>query len=75
MTSEKLRQLLSVDRLLGEEAVRELVATYGHRQTVDALRETLQVARDEVRAGAEVPGIAALAARASAWLRARLAPA
>jgi len=74
MNKEKLRQLPSVDRLLGEEAVRELVAAYGHRQTVDALRETLQVARDEVRAGADVPGLAALAARASDWLRERLAP-
>ncbi len=74
MTSEKLRQLPSVDRLLGEEAVREMVATYGHRQTVDALRETLDVVRDEVRAGADVPGVAPLVARAGVFLRERLVP-
>jgi L-seryl-tRNA(Ser) seleniumtransferase len=74
MTSEKLRQLPSVDRLLGEEAVQELVATYGHRQTVDALRETLDAVRDEVRAGADVPGVAPLVARAGVFLRERLLP-
>ncbi len=74
MTSEKLRQLPSVDRLLGEETVRELVATYGHRQTVDALRETLDAVRDEVRAGADVPGVAPLVARAGVFLRERLLP-
>ncbi len=74
MTSEKLRQLPSVDRLLGEETVRELVATYGHRQTVDALRETLDAVRDEVRAGADVPGVAPLVARAGVFLQERLFP-
>ncbi len=74
MTSEKLRQLPSVDRLLGEETVRELVATYGHRQMVDALRETLDAVRDEVRAGADVPGVAPLVARAGVFLRERLLP-
>ncbi len=74
MTSEKLRQLPSVDRLLGEETVRELVATYGHRQTVDALRETLDEVRDKMRAGADVPGVAPLVARAGVFLRERLVP-
>ncbi len=74
MSGEKLRQLPSVDRLLGEEAVQELVATCGHRQTVSALRETLDAVRDEVRAGADVPDIALLVARASVCLRERLAP-
>jgi len=74
MNSEKLRQLPSVDRLLGEEAVQALVAVYGHRQTVDALRETLDAVRDEVRAGADVPGPAVLAARAGTCLHERLAP-
>ncbi len=74
MSGEKLRQLPSVDRLLGEETVQELVATCGHRQTVSALRETLNVVRDEVRAGADVPDIALLVARASVCLRERLAP-
>ena len=74
INKEKLRQLPSVDRLLGEETTQELIAAYGHRQTVNALRETLDAVRDEVRAGADVPGIVALAARAGARLRAYLAP-
>ena len=74
MNREKLRQLPSVARLLGEEAVQSLVATYGHRQTVDALRETLDGVRDEVRAGADAPDVAPLAARTSAFLREQLAP-
>jgi L-seryl-tRNA(Ser) seleniumtransferase len=74
MSKEKLRQLPSVDRLLGEDTIQHLVAAYGHDQTVDALRATLDAARDEVRAGADVPDVAALAARADALLQARLAP-
>jgi len=74
MNKEKLRQIPSVDRLLGEEAVQELVVAYGHRQTVNALRETLDAVRDEVRAGANVPGVAALMAQAGARLREHLAP-
>jgi L-seryl-tRNA(Ser) seleniumtransferase len=41
---------------------------------VDALRGTLDGARDEVRTGADVPGIESLVARASVHLRQRLAP-
>jgi L-seryl-tRNA(Ser) seleniumtransferase len=74
MSNNKLRQLPSVDRLLGEEAVQELVAAYGHNQTVDALRETLDLAREEVRTGADAPDVTVLAARADAHLRERLAP-
>lgn len=74
MNKERLRQLPSVDRLLGEETVQELVAAYGHHQTVDALRETLDVVRDEVRAGVDVPGIVALVTRASIHLQERLTP-
>jgi L-seryl-tRNA(Ser) seleniumtransferase len=74
MINDKLRQLPSVDRLLGEEAVQELVDAHGHRQTVAALRETLDGVRDEVRTGADVPNIAALVARASVRLQERLAP-
>jgi L-seryl-tRNA(Ser) seleniumtransferase len=74
MSQDKLRQFPSVDRLLGEDAVQRLVAAYGREQTVDALRATLDAARDEVRAGSGVPGVAALAARADAFLQARLAP-
>lgn len=74
MSKERLRQLPSVDRLLGTEAVQALVAAYGHRQTVAALRQTLDLARDEVRTGADVPDAATIAARTEALLQARLAP-
>ncbi len=74
MNIEKLRQLPSIDRLLGEETALGLVATYGRRQTVDALRETLNTARAKVQAGADVPDVAALVARADTHLRERLAP-
>ena len=73
-SKDKLRQIPGVDRLLGEEAVQELITTHGHRQTVDALRETLDAVRDKVRAGADVPGVAALVAWASVRLQERLAP-
>jgi L-seryl-tRNA(Ser) seleniumtransferase len=74
MSKETLRQLPSVDRLLGEEAVQELVAVYGHDLTVDALRRALDAARDEVRAGANVPDVASLVSRAGAFLQTRLSP-
>ncbi len=74
MSRGKLRQLPSVDRLLGDEGAQALVAAYGHRQTVDALRGALDAARDEVRAGADVPSIDSLVARASTRVRQRLAP-
>jgi L-seryl-tRNA(Ser) seleniumtransferase len=74
MSKEKLRQLPSVDKLLDEDAARRLVTAYGHDQTVDALRTTLDATRDEVLAGADVPDVTELAARADAFLQARLAP-
>ena len=74
MNTQKLRRLPSVDRLLSDEAGRDLVAAFGHRQTVDALRDALEVARAEVRAGAAVPDGPALLARADVSLRERLAP-
>ena len=74
MNRDRLRQIPSVDRLLGEDAVQALIAAYGHRQAVEGLRETLDQARDEVRAGADVPDVAALVKRAGARLQERLAP-
>ena len=63
MNRGKLRQLPSVDRLLGDEGAQALIAVYGHRQTVGALRGTLDAARDEVRTGADAPGIESLVAQ------------
>ncbi|HEC36448.1 MAG TPA: L-seryl-tRNA(Sec) selenium transferase, partial [Anaerolineae bacterium] len=73
-TAERLRRLPSVDRLLGERVLQELLPLYGHRLTVAAVREVLGQVRDEVRAGEEAPSREALAARAAAHLRHHLAP-
>jgi L-seryl-tRNA(Ser) seleniumtransferase len=74
MNVERLRQLPSIDRLLGLEAAHKLIEAFGHRQTVDALRETLDAVREEVLEGAAVPDTASLAARASHYLQERFAP-
>ena len=72
--NERLRQLPSVDRLLSDDAVQHLIATYGHHQTVNGLRETLDAVRDEVRRGADVPGAVEIATRADVYLQKRFAP-
>ena len=72
--NERLRQLPSVDRLLSDDAVQHLIATYGHHQTVNGLRETLDAVRDEVRRGADVPGVVEIATRADVYLQKRFAP-
>ena len=74
MSEGTLRQLPSVDRLLGEEAGQAMVAAYGHRQTVRALRDTLDAVRAELRSGEDVPAVPPLLARVDACLRERLTP-
>ncbi len=74
MNHDRLRQLPSVDRLLGLRAVEELVDAFGRQQTVRALRETLDAAREAVQEGADVPDAVSLATRASRRLANRLAP-
>jgi L-seryl-tRNA(Ser) seleniumtransferase len=74
VTDERLRDLPSVDRLLGEEATRVLIDTYGRAKSVDALRQALERARAGIRAGGDVPTSAGLVARANDWLVQRLAP-
>lgn len=73
-TTERLRQLPSVDQLLEEPALRDLIPRYGHRLAVAAARETLARARQEIRSGAEPPSRETLAAQAAAHLRDHLAP-
>ena len=74
MNVDRLRQLPGVDRLLGLGATQRLIEAFGRQQAVDALRDILDAARDEVREGVAVPTAEALAARASDQLRQRLAP-
>ncbi len=74
MNHDKLRRLPSVDRLLGLQTVQELIDAFGRQQTVDALRKTLDAARDAVREGAGVPDETSLVAHASSRLARQLAP-
>jgi L-seryl-tRNA(Ser) seleniumtransferase len=71
---EQVRKLPSVDRLLQEEPVAALVVRWGHDLTVDAARETLDRARQEVLAGQTCPPAEALAQQVGERLAARLRP-
>lgn len=71
---QELRRLPSVDRLLQERAVAELVQHWGHELTVDAARETLEAARLAIRDGLPCPPLEALADRVGARLAVRLRP-
>jgi len=71
---EELRKLPGVDRLLQEEGVAALVARWGHDLTVEAVRETLDAARQAIRAGQPCPSVGALAHQAGERLAARLQP-
>jgi L-seryl-tRNA(Ser) seleniumtransferase len=74
MNVSRLRHIPSVDRLLGLEAVQELIDAFGRQQAVDALRAVLDAVRDDVRAGGDIPPAASLIAQASRRLERRLAP-
>ncbi len=53
-----LRNLPSVDQVLSVEAGQTLVATYGHNQVVNAIRTTLDIARQlHLEKGIDVPGV------------------
>jgi L-seryl-tRNA(Ser) seleniumtransferase len=53
--SVSLRDLPSVEHILQSEAVTELVATYGRRLTLEAIRDRLDAARDAIREGEPPP--------------------
>ena len=71
---DELRNLPSVDRLLQEPAVHDLIQTYGHELTVEELRHALDTARQQIRDGALCPPINEIAARAGAYLSALARP-
>jgi L-seryl-tRNA(Ser) seleniumtransferase len=50
-TTELLRQIPSVDELLGREALREIEAELGHRVVVQAARTVLQSVREAIAEG------------------------
>ncbi len=74
MSVRELRQIPSVDRLLGMEAVEKLIDTFGRQAVLQALRDVLEFVRADVREGGEVPSVVVLAERASRHLRSELAP-
>jgi L-seryl-tRNA(Ser) seleniumtransferase len=73
-TQEELRKLPSVDHVLQEDAVAELVERWGHELTAEAVRETLDAARQVILAGEPCPPVEDLMQQVSARLAARLRP-
>jgi L-seryl-tRNA(Ser) seleniumtransferase len=72
--TEALSRLPSVDRLLAHPNSQTLIATFGHALTVDALRETLEAARKQIRAGGDAPEADALVGATSRTLHAWTTP-
>lgn len=70
----RLRQLPSVDQLLGVHAVRQLIDAFGRQQAVDALRQALDAVRSDVIEGSDVPETPSIVTRAAALLEQQLAP-
>jgi L-seryl-tRNA(Ser) seleniumtransferase len=73
-TEEDLRKLPSVDRLLQDEAVAALAERWGHELAVTATRETLDAARQAIRAGETAPPTVALVSAIKVRLAACLRP-
>ena len=73
-TQQELRKLPSVDRLLQEGTVAALVDRWGHELTVEAVRETLDSARQAIRSGEPCAPPEALAREVRERLAARLQP-
>jgi L-seryl-tRNA(Ser) seleniumtransferase len=73
-----LRDLPSVDRLMQLESVEGLVAAFGRPLTVEAVRESLEAAREAVRSGGAAPRPTELVsdtrARLEGWLSPTLRP-
>ncbi len=71
-----LRRIPSVDQLL--QASEQLLAMYGHTLCVQAIRQTLEEIRGDVRAGSDVPSnediLARTANRLAGWTRPTLEP-
>ena len=68
MSASDLRSLPSVDQVLKDRGVQGPLETFGHADTVAAIRATLEEARKAVRAGAALPKIGDIAASAAAKL-------
>jgi L-seryl-tRNA(Ser) seleniumtransferase len=71
---DDLRQLPSVDRLLKTPEGREIVAAFGHDLTVEAVRETLDTVRQQIRAGRPSPSRSELLAHILGRLETLITP-
>jgi len=71
---EHLRRLPSVDRLLQTPEGLALAEAFGHDLTVDAIRETLDAARQGIADGHPVPDQAGILTEAKARLQGLVAP-
>ncbi|MCL5046060.1 MAG: L-seryl-tRNA(Sec) selenium transferase [Actinobacteria bacterium] len=69
-----LRHLPSVDRLLKEKAAEQLAKQYPRDLVVQALRDALEDARSEMRAGAPLPEVGALLETATQRLEGAFRP-
>jgi L-seryl-tRNA(Ser) seleniumtransferase len=74
MDTQELRKLPSVDRLLQEGPVAALLSRWGHDLTVDAARETLDVARQAILDGKDCPPLLELTRSVEERLAVRLRP-
>jgi L-seryl-tRNA(Ser) seleniumtransferase len=70
----ELRQLPSVDRLLSGPAALELIARYGRPFVLEAVRQTLDGARQAIRNGDEPPADGTLLTEVRSYLEAATAP-
>ena len=71
---EELRKLPGVDRLLQEKAVQPLAEEYGHDLTVEAIRQALDLARQNIMAGQDCPSTDELVEMIRVNLEARSRP-
>jgi L-seryl-tRNA(Ser) seleniumtransferase len=74
MTHAELRKLPSIDKLLQDETSRALAQAYSHDLTVEALRQTLDAARQAILAGQAAPSQQELVSRARETLEEQLRP-
>jgi L-seryl-tRNA(Ser) seleniumtransferase len=71
MTTTHLRNLPSVTQVLKDAGVGDTLAAFGRVETTAAIRDVLDEARKEVRAGAPAPNASLVVARAAAKLAAQ----
>jgi len=71
---EGYRKLPSVDRLLSDERLSDVVASYSWDTVADVVREQVEAARKRIADGGDAPGIDELVAEVASTSRARYEP-